>query len=253
MKKKVFLLFILLNSAFSFAQKYSYGFELSDIAERIIPMLSVNRYYHESGWIWKEGRSSALVEKGKLADFYEINKIDDMDMDIGEDNTSTAWIEGSEGDGIGEWVIIPVEAYEGYGSDGGFARKLARGETSGKMNVFLHICNGYQESLSSYYDNNRIKEAKISIYVAAYDIGYDQALLLWNPDCIFEKTITLNDEVIRNPICLNYHSESFAVTLPEKYRQERCELYMKLEICSVYKGKNFARTCISQMGATVDE
>ena len=166
MKKKVFLLFILLNSAFSFAQKYSYGF--------------VNRYYHESGWIWKEGRSSALVEKGKLADFYEINKIDDMDMDIGEDNTSTAWIEGSEGDGIGEWVIIPVEAYEGYGADGGFARKLARGETCGKMNVFLHICNGYQESLSSYYDNNRIKEAKISIYVAAYDIGYDQALLLWN-------------------------------------------------------------------------
>lgn len=76
--RKFFLIFAaaLVLSSLAWAQEHPrtprrYDFELSDIARRITPVLSCNRYMHADGWIWKEGRSSALVEKGKPADFYE--------------------------------------------------------------------------------------------------------------------------------------------------------------------------------------
>jgi len=205
---------------------------------------------HSDGWIWKEGRSSALVEKGKSANFYEINKIDDLNMDIGEDDTSTAWVEGAEGDGIGEWVIIPVKPCNEITEERLNGSRKHRYD--GDFTVSLFVCNGYQKSLDLYRKNNRVREAKISVYAAAYSFGQDDAYLLWNPDCVYEETITLNDDIIENPICLNYHTEDFSITLPEKYRTEECELYLKLEIRSVYKGTKYSDTCISDMCATVD-
>ena len=122
----------------------------------------------------------------------------------------------------------------------------------GDFTVWLFVCNGYQKSLDLYRKNNRVREAKISVYAAAYSAGQDDAYLLWNPDCVYEETITLNDDIIKNPICLNYHTEDFSITLPEKYRTEHCDLYLKLEIRSVYKGTKYSDTCISEMCATVD-
>ncbi|MCR5613658.1 NADase-type glycan-binding domain-containing protein [Treponema sp.] len=224
----------------------TYDFELSDIAKRITPVLSFNANMHKDGWIWKEGRSSALIEKGMPEDTYEITKINDIDMAMGENNTATAWVEGVAGDGIGEFVIIPVKPWTDE-----ISSKLMNGEAAGQLYVRFCICNGFQKSLEMYYKNNRIKEAKISIYAAAYSCGENDAYLLWNPDCIFEKTITLNDEVIENPICLNYQIENFPVTLPEKYKDKHCELYLKLEIRSVYKGTKYSDTCIADMSASV--
>ena len=254
MKKSIILLSVLALGFAANAQVYEptpreYDFELSDIARRITPVLSCNRYMHADGWIWKEGRSSALVEKGKSVDFYEINKIDDMNMDIGEDDTSTAWVEGAEGDGIGEWVIIPVKS-----TDESTWKRLGYREDryDGDLTVWLFVCNGYQKSLDLYRENNRVREAKISVYAAAYSTGLVDDYLLWNPDCVYEETITLNDDIIKNPICLNYHTEDFSITLPEKYRTEHCELYLKLEIRSVYKCTKYSDTCICDMRATVD-
>nr|MBP3282537.1 hypothetical protein [Treponema sp.] len=255
MKKSIVLLSVLALGFAANAQVYErtpreYDFELSDIARRITPVLSFNRDMHADGWIWKEGRSSALVEKGKSADFYEINKIDDLNMDIGEDDTSTAWVEGAEGDGIGEWVIVPVKPTgESTWNRLSGSRKH---RYDGDFTVSLSVCNGYQKSLDLYRKNNRVREAKISVYAAAMSFGQDDAYLLWNPDCVYEETITLNDDIIKNPICLNYHTEDFSITLPEKYRTEHCELYLKLEIRSVYKGTKYSDTCISEMRATVD-
>lgn len=105
MKKSIILLSVLALGFAANAQVYErtprkYDFELSDIARRITPVLSFNANMHADGWIWKEGRSSALVEKGKPADFYEINKINDEDGEGA--NARTAWVEGVQGDGIGE-------------------------------------------------------------------------------------------------------------------------------------------------------
>lgn len=252
-RKTIFVAIFALTATLASAQVYPrtprhYDFELSAVAKSITPVLSFNKNMHPDGWLWKEGRSSALVENGKPADFYEINKIDDVNMDIGEYDTGTAWVEGVTGDGIGEWVIIPIRA-----ATDDFETKIANGETCGKLDIDFFLCNGYQQSLDLYYKNNRVKDARISIYAAAYSAGQDDAYLLWNPDCIYGRTITLNDDVVRNPICLNIHTENFSVTLPEKYRKEHCELYLKLEIRSVYKGSKYSDTCISHMNANVRE
>ena len=100
MKKSIVLLSVLALGFAANAQEHPrtprrYDFELSDIARRITPVLSFNRDMHADGWVWKEGRSSALTEKGKPVDFYEITKLSDF---VGDDpyepNTESAWVEG---------------------------------------------------------------------------------------------------------------------------------------------------------------
>ena len=246
MKKSIILLSVLALGFAANAQVYErtpreYDFELSDIARRITPVLSFNRDMHADGWVWKEGRSSALTEKGKSADFYEINKIDDLNMDIGEDDTSTAWVEGAEGDGIGEWVIVPVKPCNEITEERLSGSRKHRYD--GDFTVSLFVCNGYQKSLDLYRKNNRVREAKISVYAAAYSAGQDDAYLLWNPECIYEEVITVPDE--------NYSEHDFFMPFPEKYSTEFCELYLKLEIRSVYKGTKYSDTCISNMSAMV--
>lgn len=230
----------------------TYDFELSDMARRIIPVLSFNANMHEENWVWKEGRSSALVEKGKPADFYEINKLSDLDPYYSPDkvrNVSTAWVEGVKGDGIGEWVIIPVEPTSDAESN-----LCSTGEHAISNEITLYVKNGYQQSEDLYKKNNRVKEAKVSVYAAAYGVGQDEAFLIWNPECVHEEVITLSDEITEHPFWLNSSTHSFMISLPEKYcRSERpIKFFLKFEILSVYKGSKYDDTCICDMSASVD-
>ena len=262
MKKQITTALMAFAAALAFTQVYprtprKYDFELSDIARRITPVLSFNRDMHADGWIWKEGRSSALVEKGKSADFYEITKLSDTFIDEGKiffdepmpiPIPTTAWVEGVAGDGIGEWVIVPIKP-----RNDDVEERLANRKIRYPLTVRLFVCNGYQKSVDLYQKNNRVKDAKISIYAAAMSFGQDDAFLLWNPEVVHEETITLNDDIVVNPICFNTTSAYFTFELPEKYRNEMCELYLRLEIRSVYKGTKYSDTCICDMSATVEE
>lgn len=254
MKKQITTALIAFAAALAFAQEHprtprKYGFELSDMAKRLTPVIGFNKNMHSSDWVWKEGRSSALTEKGKPVDFYEITKLSDfLDDDPCEPDRGTAWVEGSAGDGIGEWVIVPVKPI-----NDDVAERLANREIRYPLIVHLSVFNGYQKSVDLYQKNNRVKEAKISIYAAAMSFGQDDAFLLWNPEVVCEETITLNDDIVENPICFNTTSADFSFELPEKYRNEMCELYLRLEIRSVYKGTKYSDTCICDMSATVEE
>ena len=254
MKKSIVLLSVLALGFAANAQEHprtprEYGFELSDMAKRLTPVIGFNKNMHSSDWVWKEGRSSALTEKGKPADFYEITKLSDpLDDDPCEPDRGTAWVEGAAGDGIGEWVIVPVKPIN---DDVGM--RLANREIRYPLIGHLSVFNGYQKSVDLYQKNNRVKEAKISIYAAAMSFGQDDAFLLWNPEVVHEETITLNDDIAVNPICFNTTSAYFTFELPEKYRNEMCELYLRLEIRSVYKGTKYSDTCICNMSATVEE
>lgn len=260
MKKTLLLATLALSFAGRvFSQEYvhsprTYDFELSDMAKRIIPVLAFNANMHKNGWVWKEGRSSALIEKGKPADFYEINKINDaeyLEAEGGDcEKVDTAWVEGVKGDGIGEWVIIPVEP-----RGDAIEHLSTNGTHSTSYDVSFYMNNGYQQSKDLYRKNNRVKEAKVSIYIAAYSCGQDDAYLLWNPDCIYENVFTISDEIQFHPFCLNYDTHSFPVNLPEKYTGDingSMQFFMKFEILSVYKGSKYDDTCISNLTATVD-
>lgn len=249
MKTKIVLLCLALTAGFASAQVYpdmpeEYDFTLSDIAKSLTPVIGFNKNMHPANWVWKEGRSSALVEKGKPADFYEINKLYDDNPETMENDCSTAWVEGVAGDGIGEWVIIPVPPRSDELSE-----KLSCSDDVGTISVDLYFYNGYQKSKDLYMKNNRVRDAKITIYAAAVTYGQNNARLLWNPDAVHVETVTFNDDLETAPFYINTDSKEFIFTLPEKYQKQKCELYLKLEILSVYKGEKYSDTCISNMWA----
>jgi len=58
-----------------------------------------------------------------------------------DDDYSTAWVEGVDGNGEGEWLMVPSGESEGI--------------------IAVRIVNGYQKSEDIYYKNNRVKEAEL--------------------------------------------------------------------------------------------
>src|SRR5215470_7202450 len=62
---------------------------------------------------------------------------------VSDDDPKTAWVEGVEGDGVGEWLRLRVTPMDG-------ATKLR-----------LHVRNGYQKSSSLFKANSRPKEVTI--------------------------------------------------------------------------------------------
>jgi hypothetical protein len=216
----------------------TYDFELSDIAERLIPVISFNIGKHEQGYVWQEGRSSALTEKRKPADFYEITKITDGDP-------ATAWVEGKKGDGTGEWVIIKIDAYDGAYD---FADHY-RDTDFDAFTMELSIMNGYQKNKSLYFRNNRVKDAKLTVYAVPIAIGIDDAGIDWNPDVVLEKNVTFSDVYTGAPEG-SVQKMDFTFTLPEKYRtQSTIEFYLKFEIGDVYRGTRYRDTCVSELSA----
>lgn len=81
--------------------------------------------------------SSYLVYKGKS---YTVDYINDFKND-------TAWNEGIDGDGMGEWVEIKIKTAE---------------NSPQKINGVL-IQNGYNKTKDLYYQNNRPKTLKIDV------------------------------------------------------------------------------------------
>lgn len=81
-----------------------------------------------------------------------------------DDNAKTAWVEGADGDGIGESLIWPVSP-------------LASASL-----VKLKIRNGYQKSKSLFEANSSVKEAEITFLGA-------------NDEAVFTKNITLKNEL----------------------------------------------------------
>ena len=102
------------------------------------------------------------------------------------------WEEGKADEGIGEWVIIPVEDEDAYAQQ-------------------------------------------------------------------YRKAVTLSDEIIENPIYLNWSEFKFSFDLPDQYkdgtpdRHYLYQFYLKLEIQSVYKGSKYNDTCISEMYTTLEK
>ena len=77
--------------------------------------------------------ASSFLDKDGDITYYPDNVMDD--------DISTAWVEGEDGNGEGEWIRIPAD------SDGEISA--------------VRIVNGYQKSEEAYYKNNRVKEAEL--------------------------------------------------------------------------------------------
>lgn len=101
--------------------------------------------------------SSELVEKGLPKDYYSAKKAVDGKVE-------TAWVEGVEGDGVGEYIIFDlniatIPTYEDFS------------ENQNKYLEFeINIINGVAKNKKIFKLNNRIKVAILEIYEAEVNI-----------------------------------------------------------------------------------
>lgn len=238
MKKTVLGLLFVVISTFGYSQS---KFNENDFVNAINEVVGFKKQHLAKDFIWKKGRSSALVEKSEPVNKYEISNLHD-------ENCCTSWVEGKSDDGIGEWVVIPVENWD---ENLNYVYEYSHNNIK-QFNVVLEVWNGYQETSDLYKKNNRVKDAKITIYAVPFCTSMEGVSELEaNPEVVHEETVQFSDEIFDTPIYLNSSTHKFSFTLPEKYKTQyyEYEFYIKVEIMSVYKGTKYNDTCISEMNA----
>lgn len=214
MKKKLLIIVVLMIIAFSvFPQNIKNA---------------VNDYFsyevHEKNGYWKDCCSSFLKENNKDIYFYGYNNLFDKDI-------STSWVEGVNGSGINEYLLIPFFKQD----ESMFSYKKKK-----NINIKFQINNGYCKNESLYKKNNRVKKVKITVYDIPLNSDINNMFVDGDPVVIFEKIIELQDTSEKQEFnfqtkLVNYDSYCIPFTL------------IKMEILDVYKGTDFDDTAISEI------
>lgn len=158
-------------------------------------------------------------------------------------NISTAWVEGVEGDGVGEYILI------------------ATPEHTRTINIFT----GYGKSLSLFHKNNRPKKIKLS-YFLGIENAFPGQYYSYYKARKFENdiTITLKDTFTVQNFVFPFNSKKKLIAFKEKclgdfnpseYRKGMpappkppgVKWILKIEILDVYKGSKWQDTCISEI------
>ena len=140
------------------------------------------------GWSFKD--SSHLKEQGE--NIYTTEVLWDGEFD-------TAWCEGSEGDGVGEWIEFHLDEYGN--------REIKDVNFNG-----ITIANGYLKSEEIWKKNSRVKEFRMDIngapvcYIRLKDNMYIQDVLFTSPYFVSE------GDVIRLTITDVYPGEIYSDT-----------------------------------------
>ncbi|MCX8009338.1 MAG: hypothetical protein N3A54_06630 [Patescibacteria group bacterium] len=190
----------------------------------------IERYFDDitSSKFKKVFASSFLIEKGMPKDYYSPQKAFDG-------NINTAWVEGVEGDGIGEFIIFPINI-------------LGSRYDQKPPKINLKIINGYAKNKKLFLLNNRVKKVLFEVYEAPitfisnaetgdYTFQRINKVLL-----SFSTVINLRDEIFEQ-------SFSYIINLkhiPLKY-EYIYGLIGKFVIYDVYPGKKLKDTCISEI------
>lgn len=169
-------------------------------------------------------------------------------INLFDNDPSTAWVEGVEGYGEGEMIVI------GLGN---------------KLPEKLVIRNGYQKSESIYHSNSRPKTVKITLYTGYFlDGDVTEIASIYRIRKLFSPfTFMLKDQMGKQEIplkpdpaasirerekSLELYKDVFSKNIKEvkKYCQgcsdkPEFQYLVKIEIVDVYKGSRWDDTCIS--------
>ncbi len=160
-------------------------------------------------------------------------------------DSSTCWAEGVPGNGIGESLYI------------GFEENL---ET-------IFVVNGFPKTMDLFYENNRVKDIRISIFVGINKPGNVTEIFVlydameFDQDTIIQLEDTMVPQAIAFPFSweeLIQFKESSLQMFVEDHTEElddrgieEDELYvdyvMLWEILDIYEGSKYEDTCISDI------
>ncbi|EMO21300.1 hypothetical protein LEP1GSC168_4076 [Leptospira santarosai str. HAI134] len=189
--------------------------------------------------IWEKGRGGTIIVTSTLSSpdskQYSIDN-------AGDGNFQTAWCtnKGPRGESIAfmRWASLAGPNISYY--------YLENTLKSYKYKAKLLIHNGYGKSEETYYNNNRIKKAKLKIYETGMHEGDGggRSYISKGPSLISVKELEFGEKL---------GLQIFDLEFDLKGRNnikgfDELAIFYVFEIEDVYKGKKYNDTCISELG-----
>lgn len=204
MKKIIILLFVFSLSSNIFAQL-------------IVKDTLLLAYQNETFW-----SSSSELEMDIYRDFGKYGSIN-----LSDNDPTTCWAEGSEGDGIGEFIRMTIP----------------------KNILTLQIKNGYQKNETIYFANNRPKKIEFELY-ACYELsGYvtESHNGFFISESIVSSSAVLEDNLGYQDIKLDFDWPEINLQLSDNEIFDEDRFILKIKILDVYKGSKWNDACISDI------
>jgi len=168
------------------------------------------------------------------------------DYHLVDNNMTTAWVEGKNDDGRGEYVCIAI---------------------GNQPMKYISIANGFQKSPDLFQKNNRIKTIKATLYLAITDASMETQVGFTADAFAFPETMSifLEDKegqqyipiqtdpgrlrAFRNQKLKEYILSHYSRLSKDKtYSSLEDSYFIKFEITEVYKGSKWDDTCLSEIG-----
>lgn len=186
--------------------------------------------FQDGGGIY--AASSELEKPASMMDFGRYSPHNLFDHD-----SATAWVEGEKGPGIGSYILIGIR----HG-----------------VKKYILLYNGYQQSESLFYKNNRVKELKLSLHIGFIlpeedggQFGLQADTVPFGKDAFLSVKDAMGVQRFKLPFDLT-KIHTFRKTERNRYlkahpgnNKVQDFIFIKFEILSVYKGNRWDDTCIA--------
>jgi len=249
------------NRGFITANKYILHYKRLSSFNYLHKGTQVNNDHKGNGW--EEMYFRSIKINNKFVNFIVSTELEPVNPSEGfgnygghnlfDDDSTTAWVEGAKGQGMGEYVIFKTDEY--YPES-------------------IRINSGYQKSKRLFKMNSRPKTLHMSLYAGFHLEGDDTELasLYRIMHIAGPEVIELDDrmgsqsfEIPFNPEKVNQLKDSLVTVFNKDFREEieqrkrmcpTCDLipmfsfFIKLEINDIYEGSEWDDNCISEISCT---
>ncbi len=209
---------------------------------------------------WEEIHFRTIMSKGEHINYIassELNPVDPFEgfgeygaHNLFDSDPGTAWVEGVEGHGTGEYIIV---------------------QAGKQLPVRIIIHNGYQKTERLYRMNSRPRQLKLSLHAGFYlkddvtEIATRYRIKLIEGPVYIDMEDRMGVQDIEIPFYGNWSTvwkDSLTAGFYSEYEEEieqrkkmcpACDLtphfsfFVRLEIADIYEGSDWDDTCISEL------
>ena len=148
-------------------------------------------------------------------------------LNLSDSNPNTCWAEGSESDGIGEfiWMTIPENI------------------------ITIRIRNGYQKNETIYFANNRPKSFEFELFASYQPSGYvtESHDGFFISELISSSSAAIEDKLGYQDIKLGFDWPEIHSQLSNDRTFDKDRFILKIKIIDIYKGTKWNDACISDI------
>lgn len=148
---------------------------------------------------------------------------------LSDNDPSTCWAEGSNGDGTGEYILFTIP----------------------ENTASIKIKNGYQKNETIYYSNNRPKKIELTLYASYQPAGYitESHTGFFISEPLATTQTILEDKLGFQEIKTGFNWGNINEELSHDNTFDKGRFILKIKIIEVYKGSKWNDACISDIKA----